>query len=68
VDLVASADQAARKIGHEGLRASALRLAGGRGGLAREERTIDTEFGPVRIKVVRAPSGIRARVEYDEAH
>ena len=34
--------------------------------LAREERTIDTEFGPVRIKVVRAPSGIRARAEYDD--
>src|ERR1017187_4976693 len=29
VDLVASADQAARKVGHEGLRASALRLADG---------------------------------------
>jgi uncharacterized protein (DUF111 family) len=34
--------------------------------LAREERTIETEFGPVRIKVVRAPSGIRARAEYDD--
>jgi uncharacterized protein (TIGR00299 family) protein len=34
--------------------------------LAREEHTIDTEFGPVRIKVVRAPSGIRARAEYDD--
>jgi len=34
--------------------------------LPREEHTIDTEFGAVRIKVVRAPSGVRARAEYDD--
>ena len=34
--------------------------------LAREDHTIETEFGAVRIKVVRAPSGIRARAEYED--
>jgi hypothetical protein len=34
--------------------------------LARETHTIDTAFGPVRIKVVIAPSGDRARPEFDD--
>jgi pyridinium-3,5-bisthiocarboxylic acid mononucleotide nickel chelatase len=34
--------------------------------LPREERTIETEFGPVRIKIVRAPSGPRVRPEYED--
>jgi hypothetical protein len=34
--------------------------------LPRESHTIDTPFGPVRIKLVTAPSGRRAKPEYDD--
>jgi uncharacterized protein (DUF111 family) len=34
--------------------------------LRREEHTIQTRFGPVRIKVVVSPSGTRARPEYED--
>lgn len=34
--------------------------------LAREEHMVQTAFGPVRVKVVRAPSGPRARPEFDD--
>ena len=34
--------------------------------LAREEHVVSTSFGPVRVKVVRAPSGVRARAEFDD--
>ena len=34
--------------------------------LERAEHIVTTAFGPVRVKVVRAPSGIRARAEYDD--
>jgi uncharacterized protein (TIGR00299 family) protein len=34
--------------------------------LAREEHVVQTAFGPVRVKVVRAPSGPRARPEFDD--
>jgi uncharacterized protein (TIGR00299 family) protein len=34
--------------------------------LERESHTIDTAFGPIRIKVVRSPAGDRARPEFDD--
>jgi len=34
--------------------------------LAREEHVVKTALGPVRVKVVRAPSGLRARPEFDD--
>ena len=34
--------------------------------LAREEHVVTTALGPVRVKVVRAPSGPRARAEFDD--
>jgi len=34
--------------------------------LPREEHVVDTEFGPVRVKVVRSPAGVRARAEYED--
>ncbi|MFI5388184.1 MAG: nickel pincer cofactor biosynthesis protein LarC [Candidatus Eremiobacterales bacterium] len=34
--------------------------------LAREEHVVTTALGPVRVKVVRAPSGPRAQPEYDD--
>jgi pyridinium-3,5-bisthiocarboxylic acid mononucleotide nickel chelatase len=34
--------------------------------LPREVHTIDTEFGPIRIKLVRSPAGDRARPEFDD--
>jgi pyridinium-3,5-bisthiocarboxylic acid mononucleotide nickel chelatase len=34
--------------------------------LAREVVTIETSFGPVRVKVARTPAGMRARPEYDD--
>ena len=34
--------------------------------LERAEHVVTTAFGPVRVKVVRAPSGVRARAEYDD--
>jgi uncharacterized protein (DUF111 family) len=34
--------------------------------LAREEHTIETAFGPIRVKVVKSPAGERARPEYDD--
>ena len=37
-----------------------------RDALPREEITVDTEFGPVRVKVVRAPTGVRARPEFED--
>jgi uncharacterized protein (TIGR00299 family) protein len=32
----------------------------------REEHTVDTEFGPVRVKLAHSPSGLRARAEFDD--
>lgn len=34
--------------------------------LAREQHTVPTAFGPVRVKVVDSPAGRRARPEYDD--
>lgn len=34
--------------------------------LERAEHVVPTAFGPIRVKVVRAPSGVRARAEYDD--
>ncbi|HYK53361.1 MAG TPA: nickel pincer cofactor biosynthesis protein LarC [Candidatus Eremiobacteraceae bacterium] len=34
--------------------------------LAREEHVVQTGFGPVHVKLVRAPSGPRARPEFDD--
>lgn len=34
--------------------------------LAREEHVVTTTLGPIRVKVVRAPSGLRARPEFDD--
>lgn len=37
-----------------------------RDALPRREEVVDTSFGPVRVKVVETPAGIRARPEYDD--
>jgi pyridinium-3,5-bisthiocarboxylic acid mononucleotide nickel chelatase len=34
--------------------------------LARESLTIDTQFGPVRVKVATSPSGVRVSPEYED--